>query len=139
MHPASNDIGAYIKQEVGLKPTNSAASATNKGAAIDRLGYDSGVLHAMVGAAAGTPSAQSATWKIQESDTTTDGDFVDVAGAALAAMTTDNASGYIDLNLQGRKRYIRAVCTVALTSGSTPTLPVAATITLGGGDSLPAA
>jgi hypothetical protein len=139
MHPASNDIGAYIKQEVGLKPINSAASATNKGAAIDRLGFDSGVLHAMVGAAAGGPSAQSAIFKLQESDTTTDGDFADVTGASLAAMTADNASGYLDINLQGFKRYIRVVCTVALTSGSTPTLPVAATITLGGGDSLPAA
>lgn len=137
MHPSSNDIGAYLKQEVGLKPTNSAASATNSGAAIDRLGYDSGVLHAMIGAAAGGPSARAATWKIQESDTTTGADFVDVPGAALATMTADNAAGYIDLNLQGRKRYIRAVCTVALTGGSTPALPVAATITLGGGDSLP--
>jgi hypothetical protein len=139
MHPSNNDIGAYIKQAVGLKPTNSAASATNKGGAIDRLGFSSAVLHAQVGAAAGGPSAQSATFKIQESDTTTDGDFADVADAALEAMTADDASGYLDLNLQTLKRYIRVVCTVALTGGSTPTLPVAATVTLGGADTLPAA
>lgn len=139
MNPRSNDIGAYVKTEVGLKPTNSAASATNKGAAIDRLGFLSAVIACAVGAAAGGPSAQSAIFKLQESDTTTDGDFVDVSGKALAAMTADNASGYIDVNLQGLKRYIRVVCTVALTGGSTPTLPVAATVILGGADSLPAA
>lgn len=139
MHPSNNDIGAYIKQAVGLKPTNSAASATNKGVAIDRLGFQSAVLHGHVGAAAGAPTTQSAIFKIQESDTTTDGDFTDVSGAALAAMTADNAAGYLDLNLQMRKRYIRVVCTVALAAGTTPTLPVAATVTLGGADTLPAA
>jgi hypothetical protein len=138
MHPASNDIGAYVKTAVGLKPINSAASATNKGDAIDRLGFNSAVMAAAVGAAAGGPSARSAIFKVQQSDTTTDGDFVDVSGAALAAMTADNASGYLDLNIQGLKRYIRVVCTVALTGGTTPTIPVAATIILGGGD-LPAA
>lgn len=139
MHPASNDIGAYVKTEVGLKPTNSAASATNKGAAIDRLGFLSAVIACAIGSAAGSPSAISATYKLQESDTTTDGDFTDVSGAALAAMTANDSSGYIDANLQGLKRYIRVVCTVALTGGSTPTLPVAATVILGGADSLPAA
>jgi hypothetical protein len=53
MHPASNNIGAYIKKVVGLKPINSAASATSNGAAIDRLGFEYAVLHAMIGAAAG--------------------------------------------------------------------------------------
>lgn len=138
MHPSQNNIGAYIKPEVGLKPTNSAASAVNKGAAIDRRGYMSATLHAMIGAAAGGPSAQSAIFKLQESDTDQDADFADITGAALAAMTADNAEGEIDINLQARKRYIRVVCTVALTGGSTPTLPVAASLVLGGADALPA-
>lgn len=139
MHPNSNNIGAFIAPKVGLKPTNSAASATNKGAAIDRVGFLSATMHAACGAAAGGPSAQSAIFKLQESDTDQDADFADIDDAALAAMTADNGEGKLDINLQMRKKYIRVVCTVALTGGSTPTLPVSACLILGGADTLPAA
>lgn len=138
MHPASNDLGAYIKSVTGITPTNSAASATTAGAAIDRLGFETAVIHCLAGAVAGAPSAQSAIFKLQESDTTAAEDFADVTGAALAAMTTNNASGRLAVNLAARKRYIRIVCVVALTAGSSPTLPIAASGQLGGGRDLPA-
>ena len=138
MNPNSNDIGAYIKSVVGIKPTNSAASAPTNGAALDRLGFDSAVAHCLIGSAAGSPTGISATFKLQESDTTDNGDFADVTGAALAAMTANDASGRLRLNLSGRKRYIRVVCAVALTAGSSPTLPIAASVQLGGARNLPA-
>lgn len=66
---------------------------------------------------AGTRTDGTHTPKIQESDTTTSGDFTDVAAAdqigTLAAITsnTQQKAGYI-----GHKRYLRAVIT---TTGST--------------------
>jgi hypothetical protein len=52
--------------------------------------------------------------KVQESDTTTDGDFADVAGAAFTQITEANDNNvYVGrLNLVGRKRYLRVVAVV---------------------------
>lgn len=78
--------------------------------AIDLQGYSAAtvVLHV------GTVTDGTHTPKLQESDTTTSGDFTDVAAANLsgtfAALESDTMQriGYI-----GRKRYVRVVITVA--------------------------
>ena len=55
--------------------------------------------------------------KVQESDTTTDGDFADITDAAFANVAggAPVTSGvYVGrLNLAGRKRYLRVVATVS--------------------------
>ncbi|RWD80453.1 MAG: hypothetical protein E5V25_23555 [Mesorhizobium sp.] len=104
MRDLANNIGAVL----ALSPAVQAA--TIKGVAVDLLGFDSATLIVNTGAIVG---AGDYTAKLQESDTTTDGDFADVVASKLvgtlpASLTADNAfkQGYI-----GTKRYIRVVVT----------------------------
>ncbi|WP_420408297.1 hypothetical protein [Hoeflea sp.] len=85
-------------------------SATDTSSAIDLLGFDSAAVIINTGAIV---SSGDFTAKLQESDTTTSGDFADVAAAHLIGTlpaTLEAASvykqGYI-----GNKRYIRTVIT----------------------------
>lgn len=87
-------------------------AATTKGAHADLRGYGSALLLINTGAIAGDGDY---VVTMQESDTTTDGDFVDVAakdllGTLPATLEADKAyqQGYI-----GKKRYVRAVITKA--------------------------
>lgn len=85
-------------------------TATTKGSHADLQGFNSATLIVNTGAIAGDGLYDV---RLQESDTTTDGDFTDVAAgnllgtlpAALAA-TSVYKQGY-----KGTKRYIRAVIT----------------------------
>lgn len=102
------DLASNIGVVASLVPA--VQTATLKGTAVDLRGYDSAALVINTGAIAG---AGLFDVKLQESDTTTDGDFADVAAAnligdlpaALEASTVYRQS-YI-----GTKRYIRAVIT----------------------------
>lgn len=85
-------------------------SATDTSAAIDLLGFDSAALVINTGAIV---SSGDFTAKLQESDTTTSGDFADVAaehlvGTLPATLAADSVvkQGYI-----GNKRYLRTVIT----------------------------
>ena len=85
-------------------------AATLKGSTVDLQGFDSALMVVNTGAIA---SAGDYSLAMQESDTTTDGDFVNVAagdllGAIPASLedTKTYRQGYI-----GSKRYVRAVIT----------------------------
>ena len=85
-------------------------SATITGSPIDLAGFESAALFVTTGAIA---SAGDFTAKLQESDTTTGGDFADIAAGDLigtlpATLLADAVAkiGYI-----GNKRYIRVVIT----------------------------
>ena len=85
-------------------------AATTKGTAVDLQGFNSATLIINSGAVV---SAGLYDVKLQESDTTTDGDFTnvdadDLLGALPSALAADSAykQGY-----KGTKRYIRAVIT----------------------------
>jgi hypothetical protein len=102
------DLHSNIGAVLALSPAVQAA--TIKGTAVDLKGFDSAELIVNTGAIA---SAGDFTAKAQESDTTTDGDFTDVAAADLrgtlpASLTADGtfAVGYI-----GKRRYVRVVLT----------------------------
>jgi hypothetical protein len=138
MHPSKQNIGAFIKSLVGVAPKNSG-SATTDGAAIDRMTYGmagSCVLHHACGAATGAPSAQTVDSKIQDSADGSTG-WADVTGGAATQLTADSTQAEKDVDLSSAKRYIRVRTVVALTAGTTPALPVAATVTLGGSDTNP--
>lgn len=134
--PTRKDIGAYVKAQAGINPQDSAAATIN-GAAIDRQDFDSCVLHAAAGAATGTPTAQTVDAKLQDSADGSTG-WADIAGAAITQITADNGEAEKDVVLSGAKRYIRAVITVGFTGGTSPKIPVAASVVLGGGRELPA-
>lgn len=135
------NIGAYVKNAKGINPANQAAGTIN-GPAIDRTGYNSCVLHHACGAATGAPSARTVDAKLQHSDASGSGftDFVPgAAGSGAAAqLVADNTEAEKDIDLTTAKQYIRVVEVVAFTAGTSPAIPVAATVTLGGKDTLPA-
>lgn len=86
-------------------------AATLKGGYVDRQGFDSAELIVTTGAIV---SAGDYVMSIEESDTTTDGDFDPVAAADLlgdALPATLAASTVYMLGYIGKKRYIRAVIT----------------------------
>lgn len=139
MHPTSNNIGAYIKAVRGISPADSAATGGTPidGAAIDRLGYGSAVLHHTCGAASGTPDSFTVDSKLQDSDDGSTG-WADVTGAAATTLAADNAEAQKDVDLSGAKRYIRVRTAVAFVNGTTPKVEVAATVILGGAVTKPA-
>lgn len=102
------DLSSNIGTAATLAPAVHAA--TLKGTAVDLHGFNSAALVINTGAIAGDGLYDV---KLQESDTTTDGDFTDVASAdligglpaALGASATYR-QGYV-----GHKRYVRAVIT----------------------------
>lgn len=86
-------------------------SATLAGSAVDLKGYGSAMLIVNTGAIAGSGLYVMA---LQESDTTTDGDFADVAaadviGTALPASLAENT--VYRLSYIGSMRYVRAKIT----------------------------
>lgn len=102
------DLKSNIGVVAALAPAVLSATAT--GAAVDLAGFGSAVAVVNTGAIV---SAGDFTAKLQESDTTTSGDFTDVAAGDLlgtfpASLAADSVVrvGYI-----GTKRYIRLVVT----------------------------
>lgn len=126
----STNIGASVKVVAGFSPQAAVAGAIN-GAAIDRLGFRSAVLHARSGAVTGAPTAQTYDVKLQDSADGSTG-WADIPGAAITQITAANAEAEKDINLAGAKRYIRVVGTVGFTGGTSPTLQVASALVLGG-------
>ena len=104
------DIVHNIKAVVAAPTATRSASFT--GDPVDLLGFDSVALVAVTGAVTG---AGNMTVKLQESDTTTAGDFTDVdadhlQGDGLADPLEANATTKI--GYRGFKRYLRAVLTL---------------------------
>lgn len=130
------NIGAFIKTVVGIDPDNASAGTIN-GAAIDRTGFESCVLHLAAGAASGAPTTQAIDAKLQESADGATG-WTDIEDAAVTQITADDTDGEVDVDLSGAKQFIRAVVEVAFTGGTTPAIPVAAAVVLGGPQEVPA-
>jgi hypothetical protein len=103
------DLASNIGAVQALAPA--VQSATIKGSAIDLLGFDSVAFVVNTGAVV---SSGNFTVTVEESDTTTDGDFTTVADADL---TGDNladplvASSCYRVGYVGTKRYARIVLT----------------------------
>lgn len=132
----SKFLGEKTKLIAGIAPVAFAAGNSN-GIVIDRMGFYDAIVHLKVGAAAGAPTAQGVSLKIQTGDAPDGSDMSDVTGATIAALTANNAEARLNLDLNGFKRYFRVVPTVAFTGGSSPTIPVAVTLALGNANSLP--
>ena len=87
-------------------------SATTTGSALDLKGFESAALVVNTGAIV---SAGDFSIKLQESDTTTPGDFADIDAAHITGSTpaTLEANSVYRLGYIGHKRYLRAVATKA--------------------------
>lgn len=142
MHPSMNDIGSLVKTVKGIKVTNASAGTIN-GAAIDRQNYGSCELHHAAGDATGTPTTRTVDTKLQDSDDGSTGwNDYNPSGSgsgAAAQLTANDTEARKAIDLTGAKRYIRAVTVVAFTGGTSPAVPVAAAVVLGGATTLPQA
>jgi type IV secretory pathway TrbL component len=146
-NPHISNIGALIKTVAcGAARVTAAGAGDNTavtGATIDRRGYGS----AKVTVAYKTTLASAETLQFaieyQESDDNSSWGTATALQAATTAKTgvATNAVGEVshDLNLGGKKRYIRFNYTPNLSAGSTDTADTACVCTLGGARTLPAA
>ena len=126
----SKKLGESAKVTAGIAPSTFVAGDLTP-IVIDRFGFEDAIVHLKVGAATGTPTAQSVSLKVQTGDAAGGSDMADVTGDAIAALTADNAEAELDLDLAGYKRYLQVIPTVAFTAGTTPKIPVAVTVVLG--------
>jgi len=132
------NIGAYISPRVGTTPQAAAAAVTGTG--LDRKGFASCVLFVEAGQKGGDvePTTFSLAGKLQQSSDNGDADaYADITDAAITAITAEDGSAQVDVDLTGCERYIRAVLTPAFVGGTNPTLLCNSAIVLGGADALP--
>lgn len=106
------DLANQLGLVVALSPA--VQSATQTSSAIDLQGFNSAMAVVSTGAIVGSGDFNI---KLQESDTTTSGDFTDVAAANLLTPTAIPATLVADsaykIGYKGSKRYIRTVLTKA--------------------------
>ena len=104
-----------------------ALTATANGTAVDALGYNSLAAALEVGTVSGTSPTLDV--KLQESDTS-GGTYTDISGAAFTQVTASNNSQILRVEGLGtsRKRFIRAVATIA---GTTPSFAFGCELLLG--------
>lgn len=109
-------------------------SATNTSAAIDLQGFESAAVIINTGAIV---SAGDFTAKLQESDTTTGGDFTDVVAANLVGSFPASlvADSVVKVGYVGSKRYLRTV----ITKNSGTSIAAGAVILKGNAHSRPVA
>jgi hypothetical protein len=102
------DLYSGLGVVAALAPVVVAATATS--AAIDLQGFNGALVVVNTGAIV---SAGDYTTKLQESDTTTSGDFTDVAAANLlgAFPASLEADSVVKVGYVGGKRYVRTVTT----------------------------
>lgn len=124
------DAGSQLRTVRAVSPQFAAATATVEGVVIDGLGFRSAVFTAITGAATGTPTGISVACRLQHGTLANGSDMADVTGATATITAVDSAAE-INVTLRGLRRYVRIVQALALTGGTTPTLAVAATATLG--------
>lgn len=101
-----------------------ALSSSTNGAAVDMQGSVFGrrsIKGVLMCLPTGGDANETCDVKFQESNTTVSGDFVDITGASFSQVTQPGGASTQQINFPLRKRYIRAVVTLA---GTTPTFTV---------------
>lgn len=125
------NAGDELKTLNALKPELDDMAAAAVGEIIDTLGYDSCVFTVAYGATAGAPTSIDYDHVISESDN------ADMSGSTVVSTTasaTDPATGTtqeIAEDLRSRKRYLRLSPDGTVVGGTTPTIGIAATVSLG--------
>lgn len=138
-----HNIGALIAPVSSVVPQASGAQ-TIDGTSIDRQAHSmalSCALHTATGAETGAPSGVSVQSTLQHSpDNSTWTNFLydGVNTAQGAAITTANTDQEYDVDLALANRYLRVVTVVSFTGGTSPTVGVAASLILGGENTLAA-
>ncbi len=127
-------LGDLIKTEKAIAPQAAPAGALN-GPGIDRLGLEFAVLVIETGAATGGPTSVDVDVTVEESDD--NAAWGAIAGAPHIANLGTSSRGEFNLDLRGRKRYIRVRITISFVGGASPTVQVGGTWILGESGNLP--
>lgn len=118
-----------------ILPVSSTSSSDINGVAIDRTGYLSTGVVITVGINPSVPTGFTTQIRLQHSDTTTSGDFVDFAAietyGSAADLTAASVTKYYNVNIRGAKQYIRVVVKNTFTGGSSPSSLFGAVCVLG--------
>ncbi len=124
------DTGGEVKTYRALSPQADSGGSAKNGVVIDRKGFDSLVATFITGAITGTPSSMSMVCKVQHGDASDGSDMADISGAT-ATITAANETAEINVDCRDLKRYIRVSETTTFSGGTSPTVLVAAVVTLG--------
>jgi hypothetical protein len=142
----SKDVGAYIKNALGLAPVRVTAgggadNVDQPGPAIDRKGYLSCEFSLTVQGVLAATQNVVVTARLQDSADGSTGwnDYGDTV--TLQINDGSNESGFLNgkASLDGAKRFIRLVGKANLSAADTDIADLAGVVTLGGANELPAA
>ena len=125
------NAGDELKTLNALSPELDDMAAVAVGNIIDRLGYESCVVTVVFGATAGTPSSVDYALEIYAGEAS---DMSDEALVSTVASDTDpaaNSEQEINVDLRSLGRYVRIKADGTVVGGSSPTIGIAASISLG--------
>lgn len=124
--------GEKIKVMPTISPKGITNGLTITGIAVDRLGFRYAALVIQHGAATGTPLNYSVPIKLEESSDNSVWADVTSPIATYNADSNTYDCDVLNIDLIGRKRYIRASATATINGGSSPAMPLSATFILSG-------
>jgi hypothetical protein len=130
------DLGAQVLTKLAVAPVVlSETTLTATSIAIDRKGYESGVIVLSSGAASGAPDSFSVTATLQ-SCATSGGQYADVTdinteAAITAAVTAASTLAEVGFRATPLERWLKVKVVAAFVAGTTPLVPVAAELVLG--------
>ena len=144
--PHIADIGKYLKTAscngISITAGGTGDGIALTGASIDRRGYGSANFVIAYKTTLASTQTLSFAAEYQESSDGSSWDTATALQASTAAKTGAVTDGHgvveFDINLEGKKRYIRFNFTPNLSASSTDTAVVYGTAILGGADVLPA-
>ncbi len=134
------NLQEQVKNVVVIRPIASTG-AVHTSAAIDRARHNVALFFIQGGAATGSPTGQTADFKIQES-ATSGGSYADavagqIGGVAITQQVADDFGVELLVDLRGMLGFIKGLLTTTLTAGTSPTWPVSADVVLAGASELP--
>lgn len=123
----THDLKSNLLNDVSIEPETELSGTTAKNGDKFDTQQGSGPVHGhfLCGEATGGPTSYTATCKMQESaDGSTS--WGDIATQTTLVLSADKTSGFI--RAIHTKRYVRCVATPAFVGGTTPKLPIGATV-----------
>ncbi len=140
--PGQGTLGEQNKYVSALDPIASTGAVHN-GVVLDRELFNTLVFLVQGGAVTGTPTTVTVDAKIQESDVSDGTGMTDAAvgafgGVAITQQTAGAFAVKLETDYRKLKQFTRIVVTTAFTGGSSPTIPVSVSATVGAGERHPA-
>src|SRR4051794_14706374 len=119
---SARHVGGVATTKTAVKPNNvadtAAAFVSTNSVIIDRKDATSALLKVATGATTGGPASVAVDAKVEESDDSGMAGSVDVSGAAIVQIVAAATNKFIELDLSGRKRYLRVLYKATLPGGA---------------------